>query len=750
VGRFQAFARAALWTAALAAWSSTANAQVRLEEVHAFSETRHHSPLMQATDGNFYGTVYDGSAFGLGTVFRVTSDGTYTVLHEFAGGSDGAHPHAALTQGPDGMLYGTTIVGGPANLGTIFRMTLSGTVSIVHAFTNGDDGAYPYDGGLTRASDGSMYGTSKGNCMFRNCGSTFFRLETSGSLIPLHTFENGYDSITGRLIESGDGNFYATTMHGGRKAYGSILRITRTGVVTTVYEFTGGADQSFPQGGLVAASDGNMYGTTPYANGVGFGTVFRITPAGSMTVLHTFAADVEGGWPLAHLIQARDGLLYGTTSIRGANDRPGYGGGSGSIFRISPDGDFTVLHRFPSFLLPVSAAYPDVALVEARDGRIYGVANGGAYGGVFRMSVGPSIKAALDTPRPDARVADRFVISGWAFDRTAEFDAGIDTVHVWAYPTNGGSPVFVGASELPTDRPDVAAIFGDQFARAGFTVRARGLAPGRYRFVATPHSSGWREFDHAAAVSVTATVTRPRTSNVEIAIDTPGAGAIGGPTMTIAGWALDDATFNGPGVDAIQTYAYPNPGSGAPPIFLGAGSYGGVRPDVAAIFGTSFTNVGYSLTAIVPPPGLYQLVVFARSTISGLFSAATKDITVPKAGRQAMWIDTPGNNATVVLPFAIQGWAIDLDADTVTGVDAVYGWAIPGTGGPSILLGAATYGGLRPDVGAAFGSQFTNSGYALTVPRGRLPAGVYTIVLSVHSSVTGTYNQMRSISVTVF
>jgi uncharacterized repeat protein (TIGR03803 family) len=386
---FQTLARVALWTGALAAWSSTASAQVRLEEVHAFSERRHHSSLLQATDGDFYGTVNDGYAFGLGAVFRVTSDGTFTVLHEFAGGADGAHPHAALTQGTDGLLYGTTIVGGPANLGIIFRMTLSGTVSIVHAFTNGDDGAYPYDGGLTHASDGSMYGTSKGNCIFRNCGSTIFRLEASGSLIPLHTFENAYNSITGRLTESRDGNFYATTMHGGGKAYGSILRITRTGVVTTVYEFTGGADQSFPQAGLVAASDGNMYGTTPYANGVGFGTVFRITPSGSMTVLHTFAPDAEGGWPLARLIQAKDGLLYGTTSIRGSNDRPGYGPGSGSVFRMSIDGDFTVLHRFPSFSLPMSAAYPDVALVEARDGRIYGVANGGTYGGVFRMPWAP-------------------------------------------------------------------------------------------------------------------------------------------------------------------------------------------------------------------------------------------------------------------------------------------------------------------------------------------------------------------------
>jgi hypothetical protein len=340
------------------------------------------------------------------------------------------------------------------------------------------------------------------------------------------------------------------------------------------------------------------------------------------------------------------------------------------------------------------------------------------------------------------------VISGWALDRTAEFDAGIDTVHVWAYPTNGGSPVFVGASELSTNRPDVAAIFGDQFARAGFTVRARGLPPGRYRFVATPHSSGWREFDRAAARSVTATITRPQTSHIEIAIDTLGAGTIAGPQMTIAGWALDDATSDGPGVDAIQIYAYP--GSGAPPIFLGAGSYGGVRPDVAAIFGTSFTNVGYSLTVSVPLPGRYQLVVFARSTLSGLFSAATKDITVPKAGRQAMWIDTPGNNATAESPFAIQGWAIDLDARTLTGVDAIYGWAIPGTGGPSIFLGAGTYGSSRPDVGAAFGSQFTNSGYAVTVPRASLPAGVYTIVVFAHSSVTGRYNQTRSISVTVF
>jgi hypothetical protein len=195
-------------------------------------------------------------------------------------------------------------------------------------------------------------------------------------------------------------------------------------------------------------------------------------------------------------------------------------------------------------------------------------------------------------------------------------------------------------------------------------------------------------------------------------------------------------------------WAYPNPGSGAAPVFLGAATAGIERQDIGALFGSQFTDSGFQLTVSGLAAGRYQITAFAYSVVANAFAAAAS-ATVTVAGGQvsspAMMLDSPSVNATVGQTVTFSGWAIDRGASSGTGVDQVVVWAYPSGGAPQ-LLGAATYGIARPDVGALFGSVSTNSGFQLTVA---VAPGTYTFVAFAHSTVANAYNGVASPNVTV-
>src|SRR5260370_18278791 len=261
-------------------------------------------------NGLLYGTTSSGGASGNGEVFRLNSQtGVLTVLHSFAG-SDGASPEAPLTLGPGGAYYGTTNTGGTNNFGTVFSITPSGTFKSLHSFS-GADGANPLGGGLTLGSDGALYGV------------TFF---------------------------------------GGKVGPGTIFKIPASGTFTKLYDFDG-TNGANPYGTLLLAADGNMYGTT--SGDVTFGTVFKLTHAGVVTVLHSFNI---GDSPSAGLVQATDGKLYGTTFFGGTH-------GEGTIFSITTSGTFATLYSFPSFD-HVDGANP-FGLMQHTDGKIYGTTSQG-------------------------------------------------------------------------------------------------------------------------------------------------------------------------------------------------------------------------------------------------------------------------------------------------------------------------------------------------------------------------------------
>jgi uncharacterized repeat protein (TIGR03803 family) len=366
----------------------------------SFADTNGEAPegaLVQATDGNFYGATIQGGTncppYGCGTIFKITPSGTLTTLHSFDG-TDGTEPHG-LIQATNGNFYGTTTFGGANGEGTVFEITSSGTLTTLASF-NGTDGADP-EAGLIQASDGNFYGTtSRGGanklCPPRRtvtCG-TVFKITPGGMLTTLASFgkEGGSDPFS-PLIQATDGNFYGTTPS-------TVFKVTPSGTLTTL------AIVSSSYAGLVQATDGNFYGTTEYGGNAatcdgGCGTVFKVTPSGTLTTLLSFANSAN---PVASLIQATDGNLYGTTGVGGANNDCGGSApgpiGCGMVFKVTLSGTLTTLFSFDS----TDGSGPQAALVQATNGEFYGTTAGGGAseacnsqgyvgcGTVFSLSLG--------------------------------------------------------------------------------------------------------------------------------------------------------------------------------------------------------------------------------------------------------------------------------------------------------------------------------------------------------------------------
>jgi len=223
----------------------------------------------------------------------------------------------------------------------------------------------------------------------------------------------------------------------------------------------------------------------------------------------------------------------------------------------------------------------------------------------------PEPYMALDTPQ-NGETAEPVFLSGWALDRGSVSGAGVDAVHVWAYPSTGAPPVFVGIASLGGQRDDVGAAFGTRFSTSGYCLTVSGLAAGTYQLVASAHSTVSGTFNDARAVTVTLSAPSPAMS-----VDTPvNPASVSGP-FAVAGWAIDRASSTSPGVDAIHVWAFPT--SGEPAIFAGEASLGGARADVGAVMGSPYTNSGYYLTANLPP-GTYDVAVYAHSSVSLQFN----------------------------------------------------------------------------------------------------------------------------------
>jgi uncharacterized repeat protein (TIGR03803 family) len=321
------------------------------------------SPLVQGIDGNFYGTtsgggLYDSCMYGTcGTVFKITPDGTLITLHNFDGGTDGSGPMPGLVLATNGDFYGVNSNGGGGD-GAAFKITAGGTLTTLLGFNDGADGGNP-NSALIQATNGNLYGTDVNGGTHGD--GAIFEMTPAGALTTLHDFDftDGWDPQNAPLVQAADGNLYGTTGGGGTSSNGTVFRITPGGEFTSLHSFNG-SDGSGPYGGLVQATDGNLYGTTESGGANNDGTFFKITPAGSVTTLHSFdgtdGSNYKGG-----LVQAADGNFYGSAFGGGAN-------GYGTIFTITPDGTLTTLHNFDG----TDGAHPYGSLLQATNGTFYG------------------------------------------------------------------------------------------------------------------------------------------------------------------------------------------------------------------------------------------------------------------------------------------------------------------------------------------------------------------------------------------
>jgi uncharacterized repeat protein (TIGR03803 family) len=315
------------------------------------------SALTRDSRGNLYGTTMYGGATGLGTVFKLTPTGEETVLHTFEPGlGNGANPQTAVVLDSAGNVYGTTYFGGTSFGGILYKVDTSGNFTLLHDFT-GPDCSYP--GAVTMDAAGNLYGTTNS---FDGC---VYKVDPSGNFTVLHTFRsrpNGVDLIGGLTLDAA-GNLYGTTNTGGET--GTIYKLDPSGHVTVLHTFYSDVEIEIPTSGVVLDKAGNLYGTT-------FAYVYKLDPSGNYTVLYTFdGVRYDGGAPLSGVIVDSAGNLYGTTSAGGYSHQ-------GIAFKLTPTGTLKVLHGFAG---GTDGSVPLGGLIPGPGRTLYGTTSGGSETG---------------------------------------------------------------------------------------------------------------------------------------------------------------------------------------------------------------------------------------------------------------------------------------------------------------------------------------------------------------------------------
>jgi uncharacterized repeat protein (TIGR03803 family) len=350
--------------------------------------------VVRDTAGNLYGTTYEGGSSNYGTVFKVDTSGTETVLYNFTGGADGRYPSAGLIQDKAGNLYGTTEYGGDFTSGTVFKVDTVGTETVLHSFGNesGSDGLNPV-GGLVLDKAGNLYGTTYdgGSCAVKEnrapCTAdygTVFKVDTSGTETLLHSFggapKDGANPSYTSLLMDKTGDLYGVTQDGGPHNGGVVYKLSTSGKLTVLHSFTGRTKDGYYGHGTPAMdTKGNLYGTTEAGGFYDAGTVWKVSKKGKETVLHNFAGrGSHGGWPFAGVIMDKTGNLYGVTEGGGSHN-------AGVVYKLSAKGKLTLLHSFAV----TDGEYPYGGLVRDVKGTLYGTTvkgGSGSYGTVWKLT----------------------------------------------------------------------------------------------------------------------------------------------------------------------------------------------------------------------------------------------------------------------------------------------------------------------------------------------------------------------------
>ena len=379
--------------------------------------------LQQGADGNLYGTASQGGASGNGTLFKITPNGSLTTLHSFDGSSDGAFPTDTLVQASNGNFYGTTNGGGLGGGGTVFKVTSTGKLTTLYSFSCDQTSCLAGGvlwAGLVQGKDGNFYGnTNEGS---PNGGGTVFKVTPTGTLTTLYSFCSLTNCVDGRnptaaMVQGNDGNFYGTAA-GGSNNFGLVFKLTPAGARTTIYNLQATDGQGI-FGALIQATNGLFYGTAEARGTTDNGTVFKVTAGGQYATLYSFCIKTncsDGSSPLGALVQGSDGNFYGTTEFGGAN-----GGtfGSGTIFKLTPAGVLTTLYNFCAETNCTDGSRPSGGLMQDTNGKFYGTTNAGGTsdeGTTFSLDVG--LAPFVESRPTSAKVGARIIILGTSLTGT--------------------------------------------------------------------------------------------------------------------------------------------------------------------------------------------------------------------------------------------------------------------------------------------------------------------------------------------
>lgn len=314
---------------------------------------------VQGRDGNLYGSTLEGGTSGIGTVFKITPSGTITTLYSFDG-SVGSYPYGGLVLGTDGNFYGTASLGGSADLGSVYKITPAGVITSLHNFTNIGDGTHPGPA-LVLGGDGNFYGGTS---------STIYKITPTGAFTTLHTLNSATDGgAVGYMILGADGNFYGSAGSGGANNYGTVFKVTPTGAFTLLHTFTNGTD-GFEPGSLAQAANGMLYGDTFVGGSGGGGVIFKTTTSGTFTALYSLNAGTDGSGITGRLTLGTDGNFYNVAYADGAN-------AGGTLFKISPAGIFTKVLDFNGANV---GSDPESGLLQDTSGIFYGSTGTGGNG----------------------------------------------------------------------------------------------------------------------------------------------------------------------------------------------------------------------------------------------------------------------------------------------------------------------------------------------------------------------------------
>lgn len=558
-----------------------------LSTIHAFENSSGYPPaetdegrspfgsLTKGDDGAFYGTTganwAQPNAMPSGEVdvaFKVTVAGEYSVLAHFGGSSgNGANPCNKLFKGSDGNFYGTTTLGGENDKGSVFKMTPSGTVTVMASFTSyASSGRYPTSGVII-ANDGNFYGVAKPH--YPDFGETevIFKMTPEGTLSKLASFPSDQPDarIFRNLVQGPDGSLYGASYYGGSSNKGSIFKVTLSGTFTTLVSFDGSNGQGAD--GLMLASDGNFYGVTEGnqdrlpSGGVDvdhLGTVFKMTPSGTLTTIFEFKNASYGAFPFGPLVQGDDGMLYGTTKRDGYYD-------TGSVYRISTSGTtFTELGHMPSNGQQMK--WPSGGVVLATPNLLLGTtAMGGLFidgesvtlrdqGTIFSLDItslnGPEmaveVPAGTNLISGSSTVSYGTVANGVAAPKTFTIkNWGTSALSVSSVTVSGGN-----ASDFSVNTTGMSSSIAAG-GQTTFTVSLTASALGSRSTTLTIANDDADEGTFTLTLTGNSSATQP-----EIAVEAPSGTNLTSGTSTVSYGSVST------GVDTDKTFVVKNPGTG--------------------------------------------------------------------------------------------------------------------------------------------------------------------------------------------